>query len=180
VVRTRTFYFQKFRVSLSYEDFYIYQKLCSDIAKAFNKAKKNSWKKLCSNLDPSTSLTELWCTEKKFKICLNHTSLATNDEWFESFCSKISPPYLPSEFEISSEKLPNITNPQNHRYGHFATLFSKQELSLAISSRESPTGGLDNISPLLFQHLPDKTFDTLFTVFNNLWVNNVIHGDTLK
>jgi len=57
-VKTRSFYFHKFRTSRSRDDFVSYQKAHADTSKVLNKVKKDAWEKLGSNLDPSTSLAE--------------------------------------------------------------------------------------------------------------------------
>lgn len=88
-------------MSRSRDDFITYRKACADITKVLNKTKKASWKKLCSNLDPTTHLSEFWAIAKKFKHCIYSPSMASNEDWFENFCNKISPLYVSSEAEIS-------------------------------------------------------------------------------
>jgi ribonuclease HI len=172
-VKTRSFYFQKFRISRSRNDFLNYQKARVDTAQVLNKAKKASWEKLCSNLDPSTPLTDFWITAKKFKNSGNLSPSSTNDEWFEHFYNKISPSYVSSEAENYFNTPINDHQP-HHICSHFSSPFNRQELSLAISSRNSSAAGLDDISPSIFKHLPIIAFDILLKLLNDLWLNNII------
>ncbi|KAL4091273.1 hypothetical protein QTP88_025988 [Uroleucon formosanum] len=113
---------------------------CADATKVLNKTKRASWEKLCSNLDPATPLSEFWATAKKFKHCIYSPSTASNEDWFENFCNKISPAYVPSEAEISPDILFNENQLSNNVLSHFSSPFNRQELSLAIYSRKSPAG----------------------------------------
>jgi hypothetical protein len=66
-----------------------------------------------------------------------------NDDWFESFCSKIVPCYVPNKSEIFSCYTLSVC------LHHILTNnFNLSELQLAISFRKSIAFGLDNISPL--------------------------------
>ena len=62
-----------------------------------------------------------------------------NDDWFESFCSKITPCYVPNQFELSPCYSLFVCLP------HVLTNnFNLIELQLAIFSRKSIASGLDN------------------------------------
>lgn len=82
--------------------------------------------------------------------------------------------YALSDAEISPDTLFDANQLPNHGSSHFSSPFNRQELSLAINSRKSPAGGVDNISPLLFKHLPIKAFDILLKVLNDLYSNNIV------
>jgi len=92
-----------------------------------------------------------------------------NDDWLESFCSKIAPCYVPNYSEIFPCYSPSV------RPDHVLTNnFNISELQLAISSRKSIASGLDNISPLMLKYLPKNALDTLLSIMNDILNNQQI------
>ena len=69
--------------------------------------KKSVWKQVCSNLNPSSSLKYLWQTAKRFKNCIQSSTRPLNDDWFDDFCSKVAPCYVPSITESSPRLILN-------------------------------------------------------------------------
>ena len=130
-------------------DFINYPNVCAQTTMLLKNEKRKKWKSFCSNLNPSFPIQHLWSTAKRYKNCINLTIRPDNDDWFDSFCSKVTPGYVPSISEICppyhSQSSPShvLTN-----------VFNMSELNLTISSRKSITSGLDNISPIMLKHLP--------------------------
>lgn len=48
------------------------------------------------------------------------------------------------------------------------------ELNLAISSRKSSASGLDNISPIMFKHLPSNALVSFLSIINNILTTNQV------
>ncbi|KAL4142166.1 hypothetical protein QTP88_004679 [Uroleucon formosanum] len=161
-VKIRSLHFKTFRRSGCPSDLLKYQNVCAHTTRLLKNEKRNSWKKFCSNLNPSCSINYLWTTARRFKNCVNPTKRPDNDDWFDVFCSKVAPCYVP----IESETIPlhYLHTPQSHV---LTNKFIMSELKFAISSRKSIAPGLDNISPALLKHLPDNALVSLLNIFNN-------------
>jgi len=162
-VKNRSLLFKNFRRSGSMSDFLIYRNACANTTRILKQAKKNSWKNFCSNLKPTYPIQHLWATAKRYKNCINPVSRPKNDDWFDTFCSKVAACYVPSESESCTTFFSQIS------LLHVLTNnFTMSELNLAISSRKSTASGLDNISPLMLKHLPSNALDSLLVILNIL------------
>ncbi|KAE9543493.1 hypothetical protein AGLY_002293 [Aphis glycines] len=149
--------------------FLIYRNACANTTRILKQEKKNSWKKFCSNLNPAHPIQHLWTTAKRYKNCINPIFRPENDDWFDTFCSKVAPCYVPSVSESCSTFFSQFSLP------HVLTNnFIMFELNLAISSRKSIASGLDNISPLMLKHLPSNALDSLLVILNNILITQQI------
>lgn len=163
MVNNRSLLFRTFRRTGSITDFLSYQNACAHTTRTLKNAKRNNWKHFCSNLVPSNSIQHLWSVARRFKNCITPLTRPDNEDWFEVFCSKIAPCYVPTK----SESLP--------RYDHdvspthiLTNNFSMSELNYAISSRKSTASGLDNISPVMLKHLPTIALESLLALMNKI------------
>jgi len=86
----------------------------------------------------------------------------------------IAPYYVLSKAEYYFDIPINDHQKSNHVLSLFSSPFNRQELSLAIFSRKSPAAGLDDITPILYKHLPIKAFNIILKLLNDLWLNNII------
>ncbi|VVC41574.1 Endonuclease/exonuclease/phosphatase [Cinara cedri] len=162
-VKTRSLHFLIFRRTCCLSGLLKYRNVSAHTTRLLKNKKRNSWKKFCSNLNPSCSIQYLWATARRFKNCVNPTKRPENNDWFDNFCSKVSPCHVPTESEIRPRRCPLLA------HSHILTnSFTLSELKFAISSRKSIAPGLDNISPILLKHLPDNALVTLLIIFNNL------------
>jgi ribonuclease HI len=162
-VKNRSLLFKTFRRSGSTADFIKYRNACASTTRLLKNAKRNAWKTFCSNLKPTTSIHSLWHTARRYKKCVFPTYRPINDDWFNDFCSKVAPCYVPA----ISEACPTLY-PQTHLSHVLNNPFTKLELNYAISSRRSSASGLDNISPLMLKHLPSNALDFLLNILNNI------------
>uniref|UniRef100_A0A2H8TL40 RNA-directed DNA polymerase from mobile element jockey n=2 Tax=Melanaphis sacchari TaxID=742174 RepID=A0A2H8TL40_9HEMI len=167
-VKTRSLHFKIFRRSGSLSDLLKYRNVCAHTTRLLKNEKRNSWKKFCSNLNPSCSIQYLWATARRFKNCVIPTIRPDNDDWFDAFCAKIAPSYAPSELEASPPYYPLTSHPHV-----LSNKFTISELKFAIFSRKSIAPGLDNISPALLKQLPDIALASLLDIFNNLLVTQL-------
>jgi potassium voltage-gated channel Eag-related subfamily H protein 8 len=92
-----------------------------------------------------------------------------NDDWFESFCSKIASCYVPSKSEIFPSYIPSV-----FLHHVITNNFNLSELQLVISSRKSIASRLDNISPLMLKNLLKSALDSLLSIMNNILNNQQI------
>lgn len=170
-VKTRKKLFQTYRRSGSIHDFYRYNNACSYTTRLLKSKKSNAWKKFCNDLNPSSSISSLWQTAKSFRNCINPPSRPHNDEWFNDFCSKVAPCYVPSEVETN----PNFSTTYSQLSpAHCLSLpLTLGELSSAIFSRKSAASGIDCISPLMLKHLPTNALELLLKIFNKLIDSNL-------
>ncbi|KAL4127071.1 hypothetical protein QTP88_011269 [Uroleucon formosanum] len=107
--------------------------------------------------------TDRSCREWRFKNCITPLTRPDNEDWFDVFCSKIAPCYVPTK----SESLPRYEHDVSPT--HILTNnFSMSELNYAISSRKSTASGLDNISPVMLKHLPAIALESLLALMNNI------------
>ncbi|KAL4084786.1 hypothetical protein QTP88_027689 [Uroleucon formosanum] len=132
-------------------------------------AKLSAWRDFTATLNPSTPISTFWSTAKKFRQIISSTSSATNEEWFDNFCSKVAPDYVPMFNEIDHFQ---CANTRAHEEVHILTKpFLLVELLNAINSRRSPASGLDSISSILIKNLPERTISCLLDILNNLFLN---------
>ncbi|VVC38710.1 Hypothetical protein CINCED_3A004318 [Cinara cedri] len=59
-------------------------------------SKRQAWKQVCMNLNPSSSIQSTWNTAKRFRNSILTHSRPHNDSWFDNFCCKEVPCYVPS------------------------------------------------------------------------------------
>ncbi|KAL4119464.1 hypothetical protein QTP88_012271 [Uroleucon formosanum] len=100
-IKLRKHLFKIYRRSGSPSDYYNYNNSCAATTRLLKNKKRIAWKQFCSNLNPSSSLQDLWKTAKRFRKCIQPSTHTLNDDWFEDFCAKVAPCYLPSESESS-------------------------------------------------------------------------------
>ena len=168
-VKKRSQLFKTFRRSGSSSDFLKYQNCCAATTHLLKSAKKEAWKKFCSDLNSSSSAHDLWSTAKRFRKCVSPSRYPINDDWFHDFCSKVAPCYVPSAPEALPLFYPHLPLP------HVLTNpFTLSELNNAISSRRSSTAGLDYISPLMLKNLPSCAIHFLLKVLNNILLTNTV------
>lgn len=110
-VKTRNKLFQLYRRSGTIHDFYRYNNACSHTTWLLKSKKSNAWKLFCNNLNPSSSITSLWKTAKRFRNCIHPLTRPHNDVWFNDFCTKVAPCYVPSESESTSNLSTNHSHP---------------------------------------------------------------------
>ena len=170
-VNNRNNKFKIYRRTGSINDFYIYNNECASTTRLLKEKKKNAWKQFCSSLNPSSSINTLWDTAKRFRNCIHPPSHPHNDDWFDGFCSKVAPCYVPSETEI-----PHSNSTINPHFGEhcLSQPISLSELNTAIFSRKSTASGTDLISPLMLQHLPTNAIEALLSILNNLLISTSI------
>lgn len=147
--------------------------MCAVTKQVLLKAKKDSWHKFCLNLNTSSSLTVFWNTAKCFKYCIQRSIPHHNEDWFAFFCDKITPPYVPSLTEINDLSL----NSNSFTEGGNNFLLKPclmYELKNAISSRTSPSSGLDGISPLILKHFLEIGSEILLKILYSNWDQGVI------
>ena len=168
-VKKRSLLFKTFRRSGAMVDFFNYRNACALTTRHLKNEKRNAWKNFCSSLKPSSSTHYLWNTAKRFKKCVFPIHRPINDDWFNNFCSKVAPSYVPNFSEACpmfspQAPLPHVlTNP-----------FTIVELNYAISSRRSIASGLDNISSVMLKHLPSNALDFLLIILNNILISQQI------
>jgi len=168
-VKNRTLLFRNFRRSGSMSDFINYRNACAQTTRLLKNEKRKKWKKFCSNLNPSFPIHHLWSTAKRYKNCINPVRPPDNDDWFDSFCFKVAPCYVPSKSEVCP------SDHSLHSPPHVLTnIFTMSELNLAISSRKSTASGLDNISPIMLKHLPSNALVYLLSIMNNILSSNQV------
>jgi len=110
-----------------------------------------------------------------FGLLLRNLKIVPNDDWFDDFCSKIAPCYIPSDSEI----VPCY----NHYVSPTHVLtndFNMSELTYAIASRKFTASGLDNISPVMLKHLPASALDALLALMNNIYLFIYLFKQTNK
>lgn len=132
------------------------------------KSKKSyAWKNLCNNLSPSSSITLLWQTAKRFRNCVYPpTSSPHNDDWQDDFYTKVAPCYIPLDSETISNLL---TTCSQSSPDHCISLpLTLGEHNTAIFSRISAASDIDCISPIMLKHLPDNALELLLSVDNKL------------
>ncbi|KAL4082906.1 hypothetical protein QTP88_029560 [Uroleucon formosanum] len=171
-IKLRKHLFKIYRRSGSPSDYYNYNNSCAATTRLLKNKKRIAWKQFCSNLNPSSSLQDLWKTAKRFRKCIQPSTHTLNDDWFEDFCAKVAPCYVPSESESSPSliELSTISPPD-----HCLNLpLTQDELFAAINSRKSIASGLDNISPLKLKHLPAAATELLLSILNKLISSNQI------
>jgi hypothetical protein len=144
-------------------DFINYRNACAQTTRLLKNEKRKKWKKVCSNLNPSFPIHHFWSTAKRYQNCINPVSHPDNDDWFNSFCSKVAPCYVPS---ISEYCPPDHS--QNSPSHVLTNVFNMSELNLAISSRKFTASGLDNISPTMLKHLLLNALAYLLSIMNNI------------
>ena len=108
-VKIRSLHFKSFRRSSSLSDFLNYRNVWAHTTRLLKNEKRNSWKKFCSYLNPSCSIQYLWATVRRFKNCVNPIKRPDNDDWFDSFCSKVAPCYAPTESETCTPQYPSTS-----------------------------------------------------------------------
>ena len=162
-IKNRSSHFKAFRRSGCLTDLLKYRNVYAQTTRLLKTEKRKKWKSFCSNLNPSSSIQHLWSTARRFKNCLSPTKHPDNDDWFDAFCSKVAPSYVPQD----TESQPILSS--FHSSPHILTKsFTITELNLAISSRKSIASGLDNISPILLKHLPTNALVSLLNIFNDI------------
>ncbi|KAL4143953.1 hypothetical protein QTP88_006201 [Uroleucon formosanum] len=72
--------FRIFRRSSSPSDFFNYKNACASTTRLLKNKKKNAWKQVCTNLNPSSSLKHLWQTAKRFRNCIQPPTRPLNDD----------------------------------------------------------------------------------------------------
>jgi len=127
---------------------------------------------VCANLKPSSSINSLWNIAKCFRKCKHPTTYPHNDDWFDDFCTKVVPCYIPSKSESTfySSTISSLS-PSDHC---LSLPLSLGELKNAIFSRKSVASGIDCISPLKFQHLSTSAVEFLLLIFNKIIDSNQI------
>ncbi|KAL4132407.1 hypothetical protein QTP88_009561 [Uroleucon formosanum] len=162
-IKNRSSHFKAFRRSGCLTDLLKYRNVCAQTTRLLKTEKRKKWKSFCSNLNPSSSIQHLWSTARRFKNCLNPTKHPENDDWFDAFCSKVAPSYVPQETESQPIFFSFHSSP------HVLTKsFNITKLNLAISSRKSIASGLDNISRILLKHVPTNALVSLLNIFNEI------------
>lgn len=100
---------------------------------------------------------------------ISPTSSAANEDWFDNFCSKVAPVYVPMFNEVEYIQCANArAQVEDHA---LTKPFLLIELLNAIYSRKSSASGLDSISPILIKNLPDRAISCLLDILNNLFLN---------
>ena len=75
---------------------------------------------------------------------------ATNEDWFDKFCSKVAPDYIPIYNEVEFMQRANTrADKENHILTKHLLLIKLQN---AINSRKSLASGLDFISSILIKN----------------------------
>lgn len=110
-----------------------------------------------------------WNTAKKLRRCVFPEVYTTNEDWFENFCSKVVPPYVPRANEIEFDFPLNYLGDRKSDF--LTSPFVLSESSIAINSRRSAASGIDLISPLVLRNLPSDALNTLLNVLNRLFLN---------
>lgn len=144
-------------------EFLKYRNACALTTRLLKSKNRKNWRDFCSNINLSHPIKLLWTTAKRYKNCINPRKHPENDDWFDKFCSKVAPCYIPSASDICQNYNSQFSQP--HVLTHY---FTMSELEIAISSRISTISGLDNISPIMLKHLPSNAFDSLLAVLNNI------------
>jgi len=130
------------------------------------------WKQFCRNINSSSTLHSLWQTAKRFRNCIQSTRRLYNDDWFDDFCSKVDPCYVPS---VSGSFHTILMNASQFSRDHCFNLpLTFDELNLAIHSRKSITPSINNISFLMLKCLRNTDKELLLSIFNNLILSNQI------
>ena len=107
-IKNRTSAFKVFKTTRLISDFLEYRRLCASTRQVLKKAKRESWRKVCSNFNPSVNLSDFWNITNRFKNCIQRSNHHYNEDWFTSFCDKITPPYVPSLDETGDCTLLNF------------------------------------------------------------------------
>jgi len=121
-------------------DFFIYQNSCAITTRFLNNAKREAWKKCCSNLNATTSIHVFWSTTNRFKKCIPPSHRFTNNDWFYGICSLVAMCYVPTFSEVHHPFYLQL-----HISHVLINPFSASELKFYISSRRSIASGLDHI-----------------------------------
>jgi len=175
-VNDRTNCFCFFRHSRSLTDFLSYKNQCAVTCKVLKQSKFSSWKDYTGTLHSNTSIGRFWNTSKKFRWCIFPITIATNEDWFENFCSKVASSCVPMYNEVTLSSNLDCSN-QNQS---LVKPFFSSELIYAINSRKSLVADLDSIPPLHTKNLPESTINVLLTILNNLFSNTTIPDNFMK
>jgi len=160
-VSNRKSLYKTFIRSGSTHDYLIYRNASAATTRLLKECKRLAWKRVCMNLNPSSSILSTWNTAKRFRNCILTHSRPHNDSWFDDFCCKVAPCHVPSSSLTSINFASN--SPTNHIISMPITL---SELNAAIASRKSTASGLDDISPIMLKHLPTNAVEYLLIILN--------------
>src|SRR4029077_15889644 len=72
------------------------------------------------------------------------------------------------QYKDTKEKQHINFNSNNHEY--YNRIFSKEELIDAIHQSKDTAVGPDDIHYQLLKHLPEKSLETLLSIFNRMWI----------
>lgn len=171
-VSNRKSLYKTFIRSGSVQDYLTYRNASAATTRLLKESKRLAWKQFCTNLNPSSSIQSTWTTAKRFRNSIVTRSRPHNDSWFNDFCCKVAPCYVPSSSEaLHNSILPASNTLTNHIISMPITL---SELNAAIASRKSIASGPDNISPVMLKHLPTNAVEYLLNILNKILLLNKI------
>jgi hypothetical protein len=164
--------YKTFIRSRSIQDYLIYRNASAATTHLLKESKRQAWKQVCMNLNPSSSIQSTWNTAKRFRNSIFTYPRPHNDSWFDDFCCKVALCYVPSRSEaLHISILPVSNTPTTHVIAMPNTL---NELNVAIASRKSIASGLDNISPTMLKYLPTNAVEYLLNILNKILLINKI------
>ena len=176
--------FRKFLNTKSIEDFIAFKKARAQARRTIKDAKRNSFRKYVSKINPQTPMHKVWKIVKKLKgthtDSIKHVrkpdgSMAeTEQDIANCIASTLSQNSSSQNYNTeftkhkeTSEKTPlNFTSLNTENYN---CPFTLHELVTAISDLSNTAPGPDNIHNEILKHLPNQTLLLLLDIYNHYW-----------
>lgn len=129
-------------------------------------AKRNSWEKFCSTINPKTSNKDIWRKVKKITgNYINNKQLSENI--IDEFLDKLIPPNVPLESI-------NYSEPPHGHIDVLSSPFSLYELERVVSLNKDTAPGIDRISYSMIKHLPLTALKYTLDIFNDIRYQHII------
>ncbi|KAL4152897.1 hypothetical protein QTP88_000730 [Uroleucon formosanum] len=101
-IKLRKHLFKIYRLSGSPSDYYNYNNSRAATTRLLKNKKRIAWKQFCSNLNPSSSLQDLWKTTKRFRKCIQPSTHTLNDDCLARFIGQIYQSFNNKEYFVST------------------------------------------------------------------------------
>ena len=129
-------------------------------------AKRESWNKFCSSINPNTSPKDIWNKIKRISGSVIRNKSPISPEVINNFLDKLAPPNV--------SQLPIIQTPLNNSPDVLADPFSFNELVRALISSKDSSPGLDRITYSMIKNIPIIAQEFLLDIYNDLRHNQEI------
>lgn len=155
------------------ENFINYKKAAARAARVLSTKKRSGWHRFCQSLSPASPPSLVWKNMRRFRGALSYENISSNDsaDWFDLFCQKIAPPFVPNHNE-----LPFLSSPTNSS-DKFDAPFSWEEFEAVLEGLKDSSPGVDGIPYSFILNCSVSAKKILLSILNAIFLSGTLPED---